>query len=228
MIRFAVIDSNLEEASLLIRRCQELLREDEAEFRAFESCIDFKNDSSYFEHANILMMNLNFESDLRSVKNLLKEKENIGVMFYSEDIRFVPMAYDVEHFYFILKSQMDDMLEKALQKALEQYEILKRSHIAIEFQSKIDIVPICKIMYVERMNRKLRFVTKQKEYVSYMTLNDVTDLVGEDVFMRVQCSYLVQPKYVVRYQDNHIYLINGDCISVTRPYQKQVRSILGA
>ena len=226
MIRFAIIDKDLNEAASMVERCRSHFREQDACFHTYESCVEFKKDTANFKRPHILMVHLTSVQDLQYVKQLLKFNDSLGVMFYSSDIRFVPLAYEVEHFYFILKSQMDEMLGKALVKAKEQYKLIQKSHIAIEFQSKIDIVPIRKIMYVERMNRKLRFVTKTKEYVSYMTLDDVIESVGEDVFMRVQCSYLVQPQYVVRYQDNHVYLINGDCISVTRPYQKQVRSIL--
>ncbi len=130
-------------------------------------------------------------------------------------------SFDLQAFHFLVKPVADEKLKEVLdnaRKELERYgDISGKQDKYIEIQSGTSHIRInlSKLLYAEVYNRKTILHMKDESIEYYGQLSALEELVGKD-FYRIHRSYLVNMKYVERYDRTSVTAHGGDNIPIAR------------
>ena len=130
-------------------------------------------------------------------------------------------SFDFQAFHFLVKPVADEKLKEVLdnaQKELERYgDISGKQDKYIEIQSGTAHIRInlSQLLYAEVYDRKTILHMKKENIEYYGQLSVLENLVGKD-FYRIHRSYLVNMKYVERYDRTSVTLTGGDNIPISR------------
>lgn len=89
-------------------------------------------------------------------------------------------------------------------------------------------VLLCDIMYFESNLREVRIVWKGGILKEYNKLDEIEKrlIQGEELFLRIHQSYLVNYRYVAGFRYNEVIMDNGTVLPLSRRHQKQVEESL--
>ena len=130
-------------------------------------------------------------------------------------------SFDLQAFHFLVKPVADEKIKEVLdnaQKELERYgDISGKQDKYIEIQSGTAHIRInlSQLLYAEVYDRKTILHMKKENIEYYGQLSVLENLVGKD-FYRIHRSYLVNLKYVERYDRTSVTLTGGDNIPISR------------
>ena len=130
-------------------------------------------------------------------------------------------SFDLQAFHFLVKPVADEKLKEVLdnaRKELERYgDISGKQDKYIEIQSGTAHIRInlSQLLYAEVYDRKTILHMKKENIEYYGQLSALEELVGKD-FYRIHRSYLVNMKYVERYDRTSITTLEGDNIPIAR------------
>ncbi len=83
------------------------------------------------------------------------------------------------------------------------------------------LINLNEVIYIERDVRKVRFVTKEVEYTSYISLVSLIKRLPDN-FVRCHTGYIVNMNYVVSIHSNYLIMNDGNKISIGRTYKSAV------
>ena len=130
-------------------------------------------------------------------------------------------SFDLQAFHFLVKPVADEKLKEVLdraQKELERCGDMSGKHDKyIEIQSGTSHVRVnlTQLLYAEVYDRKTILHMKDESIEYYGQLSALEGLVGND-FYRIHRSYLVNMKYVERYDRTSVTTLGGDIIPIAR------------
>lgn len=130
-------------------------------------------------------------------------------------------SFDLRVFHFLVKPVADEKLKEVLdnaRKELERYgDISGKQDKYIEIQSGTSHIRInlSELLYAEVYDRKTILHMKDESIEYYGQLSALEELVGKD-FYRTHRSYLVNMKYVERYDRTSVTTLGGDIIPIAR------------
>ena len=130
-------------------------------------------------------------------------------------------SFDLQAFHFLVKPVADEKIKEVLdnaQKELERYgDISGKQDKYIEIQSGTAHIRInlSQLLYAEVYDRKTILHMKKENIEYYGQLSVLENLVGKD-FYRIHRSYLVNMKYVERYDRTSVTLTGGNNIPISR------------
>lgn len=145
------------------------------------------------------------------------------IIYLTDFLEFAPDVYETEHCYFVLKKNMELMLPLAMEKAFRLYERDKESFfVELTSEGRKQYLQIRNIICVEKEDRKLHVYTTHGDYYSYQSMTAFArKCAGEMV--RCHGSYMVNLRYVTRYDKEMITLENDMQIPIGRSYQEQTK-----
>lgn len=130
-------------------------------------------------------------------------------------------AFDLHAFHFLVKPVSDEKLKEVLEKAKSELEFLKKSpadndrYVDIRSGTSHIRLNLSKLLYAEVFNRKTILHTKEGSIEYYGQLSALEKPAGSD-FYRIHRSYLVNMKYIERYDKAFVTLTGGDSIPIAR------------
>lgn len=223
MLQIAIVENDITTSSTIINICKNYITNHFTRFKTFNSYEELLQDSAYVKQTNILISNIHTEDEVEQV-NLLKTVSNtIQVIFYSAQLEIAPLLYDLQPIYFIYKKQLQANLYKALQRFMDIFERQDQKKLAIFYNSKIQIIPVQDILYIERVNRQVRIQTKDYEFYCYLPFDQIMDSLKNCNFIRTHISYFVKIDSVAEYNGDHFILKNNEYIPISRRYKKAVQ-----
>jgi len=141
---------------------------------------------------------------------------NMDFMIISGFSEYLRDAGDVEPFYYFMKP----LNETFFSRKLQEWELLRnkniqttQKNIRLETESGLAIVPLNRISYIEKMDRKVKIKTYNKEYICRDSLrNMMTKL--DDRFFHAHQSYIVNMMHIesVNVQQDRTWCIQFKCI----------------
>lgn len=143
------------------------------------------------------------------LRNLSK---NFILIFVSTFIEYAPSGYKVNAFRYILKEQLDLLLDEALSEAL--YKLgLTRSSFSIKFigDEYSSAVFTDTVTYIESRLHEVHFhfIDRTDTKYVYATLNSIEEQLGNHSFLRIHQSYLVNLQYFLDAKNYRAKLINS-------------------
>lgn len=165
----------------------------------------------------ILVMDIRYEGeqyDGIDLTQLINEKlPACKTIFLTNILDFAPYVYETNHCYFVMKENIEIMLPRAIEKAVEGYKNMGND--IIDFVSNGHSVFLSKleIIYVERNDRVLNIKTSKKEYFCYTSLRKMEEKLGK-AFARCHGGFIVNLAYVSGIDGNEVLMKDGNKIPV--------------
>ena len=130
-------------------------------------------------------------------------------------------SFDLHAFHFLVKPISDEKLKEVLNSAESELEHIEKSsadndrYVDIQSGTSHIRLKLSKLQYAEVFSRKTILHTKEGIIEYYGQLSALEKLVGND-FFRIHRSYLVNLRYIERYDKSFVTMSGGDNIPIAR------------
>lgn len=162
--------------------------------------------------------------------------ENVTIVFLTALEEYVYRAFDVGAFHYLLKPidtvKFYEVLEKAVceRQRIRESALLRgeraEASLTIKNKARTEKVYLSEIVYLEVFNRKVTLHKMQGEIEFYGRLKELEQRLSAD-FVRCHRSYVVNLRYVRRYDGAEIALENGDSVLMAKTkYAEFVRQYM--
>ena len=176
-----------------------------------------------------LDIQMNGKNGMETAKELRKKDKKVIIIFVTAMEDYVFQAFDVGAFHYLVKPIDDEKFADVLCKAVEEWKS-QSVHIREPEEKYMMInnggvhrkVIIEDIVYAEVFNRKVVIHKLNDEIEYYGKLSDLEALVGDN-FFRPHRAYLINLKYVEKYNATTIYLEKGTVLMAKQNYPEFVK-----
>ena len=186
------------------------------------------------EKIDILFLDIqmNGRNGMETARQLRKKDKKIIIIFVTAIEDYVFQAFDVGAFHYLVKPIDDVKFADVLHRATEEWSSQSRDtkypeekYMMISNSGVHTKVVLDEIIYAEVFNRKvvLHMVDGIMEY--YGKLSDLEALTG-DSFFRPHRAYLINFKYVEKYDATTIYLEKGTVLMAKQNYPEFVKKYM--
>lgn len=177
---------------------------------------------------DIMVMEIKFaEESIDGIKLgalINKKLPACQIIYYTNILEYATAVYENRHCYFLLKQDMEQVLPKAIEKAVDTYKKVAESEI-IEITSKgyKCFISQKEIMYIERDDRLIQIHDVKKAYPCYMSLKQVEKKLSDD-FVRCHGGYIVNLAHIVGVENLEICLRGGSKIPIGTRFYDEFKS----
>lgn len=175
-------------------------------------------------------------------------EEPPAVIFTTAFDEYAVQAFEKNAVDYLLKPFSQQRFDKAITKWMEQEKAATVSHepllkdaakhplqaerIVVKTGSKITIIPLQDIHYLEAADDYVKIVTAAGSFLKKQTMSFFEDSLDAAQFVRTHRSFIVQVKEITRIdpyeKENHIALLrSGEKIPVSRGGYPKLKAMLG-
>lgn len=174
-------------------------------------------------------------SGMETARRLRRAGNQCSLIFVTAIEDCVFEAFDVDALHYLMKPFTDEKLKEVLQKAIRQHQdrrLLQNTKEKKEDQSIIITVSgkhmairLQDIIYAEVFNRKVRLHLPDGDVEYYGKLKDLEKRAG-DSFCRTHRAYLVNFRYVKRYDAAVVTMEKGEALMAKQSYKEFIKKYL--
>lgn len=194
-------------------QCEELLP---------EKLVELLSNRTFLADMIVLDIQMRWKSGIQLAEQINDFYPRCPVIFLTAYIDYATMVYETKHIYFVLKSQMEEMLPKAIDKALDILNV-EEPCLSLAFPSLNIRLPLAKIFYLEKNQHHTLIRTEIKDFTVPSSLRELSPLLGEG-FLRCHGSYIVNLYHISQYSNTKFILDNGMIVPIGRTFQSISRS----
>lgn len=163
----------------------------------------------------------------------LRKRDNKAILIFVTALEeYVFQAFDVGAFHYLVKPFTHEKFEAVLHHAVEQYQTFtvdvpekEEKYIVIRVGGVHTRVFLKEIVYAEVYNRKIIIHKENGKLEFYGKLSELEKQLGED-FFRPHRAYLINFRFVEKYDASVIYLEKGRAPVAKQNYSKFVKGYL--
>ena len=169
---------------------------------------------------------------METAKELRKKDKTVVLIFVTAVEEYVFQAFDVGAFHYIVKPIDDAKFANILQKAVD--EVNSRSikeqapeerYVMISNSGVHTKVILDEIVYAEVFNRKIVIHKINETIEFYGKMSYLEELAGDN-FFRPHRAYLINFKYVEKYDATTVYLEKGNVLMAKQNYPEFVKKYM--
>lgn len=222
VMRVAVLDDEREIRENVGQKIRHFLPE--AEVRLYESAERLLTEN---DMPDILFLDIkmNEMSGIELAGKLRGDGADVTIIFLTAFEEYVYRAFDVGAFHYLLKpvdtAKFYEVLEKATAERRRIHESAKRcgecaeASLTIRNKAQTEKVYLSEIVYLEVFNRKVTCHKMREKIEFYGRLTDLERRLGAD-FVRCHRAYVVNLRYVRRYDAAGVTMENGDSVLMAK------------
>ena len=170
---------------------------------------------------------------METAKEIRKHNKNMILVFVTVIEDYVFQAFDVGAFHYLIKPFTDEKFAEVLQAAAEQYLTVSKNAPRKQEEKYLMInaggthfrVCLTQIVYAEVYGRKVMLHTANEDIEYYGRLSELEKEAGEN-FFRTHRAFLVNFKYIVKYNASEIQLEKGTALIAKKNYPQFVKAYL--
>ena len=186
------------------------------------------------KHIDILFLDIKMagRNGMETARELRKKGNNVILIFVTAVEEYVFRAFDVGAFHYIVKPIDDAKFADVLQKAVDEVnsrnnkeQVSEERYVMINNRGVHTKVILDEIVYAEVFNRKI-VIHKMNETIEYYgKMSDLEELAGDN-FFRPHRAYLINFKYVEKYDATTVYLEKGNVLMAKQNYPEFVKKYM--
>ena len=169
---------------------------------------------------------------METARELRKKDKKIIIIFVTAVEEYVFQAFDVGAFHYIVKPINNTKFTEVLHRAIEEWNAKQptnqepeEKYLMINNGGVHIKVTIDDIVYAEVFNRKV-VIHKLNETIEYYgKMSDLENVAGNS-FFRPHRAYLINFKYVEKYDATTIYLEKGTALMAKQKYPEFVKTYM--
>lgn len=225
-MRIAICDDEKNVRELIGKKVRKLYPK--AELIFFESGEEIL---AFEDGIDILFLDIQMprKNGMEIARELRKKDKNMLLIFVTALEEYVFQAFDVEAFHYLVKPIEDRKFKEVLQKAVEQLSVRnekenipKENYVMISRKGLHTKVLLDTIVYAEVFNRKVVIHQLDSDIEYYGKMSELEQVAGED-FFRTHRAYLINFKYVEKYDASTVYLERGTVLMAKQKFPEFVR-----
>lgn len=166
---------------------------------------------------DFIFLDINMKTDgLKTADLLRKRLKNFILIFITSYQEYVYEAFDVEAFDYILKPIDDEKLSRTLQRAVKKIIQHHDDFIVIYKNRQAIKVNLIDVVYFEIRGRVITVHCKNNIIEYYEKIKILEQKILEHGFFRCHKSYLINLKYVKKFNKNEIIFDNGEKVLMSK------------
>ncbi|NBH15749.1 DNA-binding response regulator [Lachnospiraceae bacterium] len=144
------------------------------------------------------------------------------IVYISSKQGYAMELFKMQPLEFLVKPISVARLKEVLERSMKRK---KYAESCFEYQkgSQIFRISVKEIVYFMSMDKKILMIKKDGQEEFYGKLKNVMGQLPAD-FLMIHQSYVIHQEYVSEYSYESIKMMNGDVLSVSKPYRKEVRA----
>ena len=169
---------------------------------------------------------------METARELRKKDKSVILIFVTAVEEYVFQAFDVGAFNYIVKPIDDGKFSDVLHRAVDEWSSQninekepEERYVLINNSGVHTKVILDEIVYAEVFNRKVVIHKLDGEIEYYGKMSDLESLAG-DSFFRPHRAYLINFKYVEKYDATTIYLERGTVLMAKQNYPEFVKKYM--
>ena len=181
---------------------------------------------------DILLLDIQMpgRNGIEIARELRKKNKKTILIFVTAMKDYVFEAFDVNAFNYIVKPFNDNRFMDVLNKAINEYNSSgeteqETNYVIVSNRGMHTKVKIDEIIYAEVFNRKIVIHKIDEEIEYYGKMSELEALVGES-FFRSHRAYLINFKYVEKYDAKTIYMEKGKALMAKKNYPDFVKKYM--
>lgn len=219
MLKIAICDDDKLHLSYTRKLAENILSESRlmiSEFAGANELLLEMDGTGYIPDIALLDIQMPGIGGIELAKEINRCASECKIVFISSYIFYAPEVYDIEHIYFVLKSQIEERLPAALAKAVASLEKPK-CFMLIKSGASFSRIPLESVLYLERVLHKTRVVTADSSYMTTQPPADLLSCVEEkDAFIHCHQSYWVNVRNIETMEANEFMLCGGAAVPISR------------
>lgn len=163
-------------------------------------------------------------------RSLRQVNQRAVIFFITNYVEYAREGYEVMAFRYLLKKEVPQKLEQCILQGLNHLHALRKTY-TIQINGETIYLPINDLLYIESQRHTLIAYVRRgnsiKTYRFYASLKSVEAELEKEGFLRVQKSYLVNMRHILKYQVREVVL-TGDITLPASPtiYAEQKQKYL--
>lgn len=145
-----------------------------------------------------------------------------AVIFLTAFLEYATDVYETRHVYFILKSELEQRIGNALEKAVNEKGMPPRLYLSSG--SAVKNILLRDILYLERILHKTRVCMRNGTEMVTATPAELLKDVPEGTFIRCHQSYWVNYKHIAAMRKNEFVLSDGMQIPISRTFRGSAKA----
>ncbi len=217
MYNLVICDDNLA-AVRNIKASVEALFPDKFDIRTAQSFKEIDTDL----RIDILLMDIELNDNsingIGASMELLKNQGNIQVIFISSYYQYAQEIFNARPVYYVQKPVDDDVLKKAIDRALSNLEESDVKYFSIKTAGELITISVSEILFFESQLRKVKLITSKREVEFYDKLMNVESKMSSlgCCFIRSHKSFLINASHITSITSDGVVMDNGRNLPVSK------------
>ncbi len=225
-MRIAVCDDLAECREEIKKRLQEYAEKTQTRFsiNTFENGSEFLvSDVDY----DIVFMDIYLgEQNGVDVAREYTAGKSADIIFVTSSRDFAVEAFSLGAVHYLVKPFSYDDFEVAMNRCLAiKQPTTQQTHLIINSKQGVTKIPTSDIIYIEVQNRICIIHTADREYLYNTTLELLSQELPEDMFFRIQRSFVVNLAHIESIHNNYVTLRGDVSVSIARNKFKMFKSV---
>ncbi len=150
------------------------------------------------------------------------EDTDTHIVYISSKESYAMQLFQIQPLDFLIKPIAKDKLKEVLKRSMKRK---KDAESCFEYQKggQFFRIPMKEILYFMSMDKKILMMKRDGQEEFYGKLKNMPEQLSED-FLMIHQSYIIHREYVSEYSYESVTMMNGDVLSISKPYRKEVRA----
>lgn len=160
----------------------------------------------------------------------LREQNDDGLIIYlTSSPDFAVESYKTDALHYLLKPIDSSQFFQCMDKARNRLDRSLKETIVIKTPDSTSIIPVCNILYAERVNRRIRYYLNDNTVIDSITFNGtfqnaISLLISCHGFLPVGSSFVVNLYYVTEVTKTDMVLTGNCLVPIPRRTYETVKS----
>ncbi|WPC39437.1 LytTR family DNA-binding domain-containing protein [Clostridium sp. JS66] len=219
MFKIAVCDDEILQRLDIVNKLKSALENIDFVFQVeeFTNGEELLSCKSYFD---IIFLDIKMHklSGIDVARKLRKNKNNSKIIFITSFKEYVFQAFDVSAFHYLMKPISKEKILKIINKVLKSFSEEKNDdlYIVITKSRRAIKVLLNNIYFFEMQNRIVIIHTINGTIEYYDKISNIEEKIPSSDFFRCHRSYIVNLKYVMKFDKSTITLDNNEKILLSQ------------
>lgn len=165
---------------------------------------------------DIALLDIDFENSSSNgmdlARRLRRLRNDAVIVFVTNYIEYAPEGYEVQALRYVLKRDLQVDLKRVVLLAVQNS---KKEMLSIQVNGENVNIPLDRLLYLEVQQHYVTAVTEEQRYSFLSTLTELEERLAAHGFLRIHKSFLVNMKYLKKFQCREAVLENGMVIRVS-------------
>ncbi len=150
------------------------------------------------------------------------EDTDTHIVYISSKEGYAMQLFQIQPLDFLIKPISQEKLKAVLSRSMKRK---RNEESCFEYQkgSSFFRIPVKEILYFMSMDKRILIIKRNGQEEFYGKLKNVAKQLPAD-FLMIHQSYIIHQEYVSEYSYESVKMMNGDVLSISKPYRKEVRA----